>query len=273
VAIANGNPVQVLIHKAARVPGSVSATEVTDASTAQGLPFIDMTSTATSAAAAAKLASTGASVLSNYVGHEEVTDGVAPSDRVELQILQNGHSPQLTKGTKATLPLLAFIGIFGAAIALAFILESVWPETAVRLGRVPGGPGPGSRVPADAPVALNPGAAVVRLDHLLAGVHEPSSEFGEDDIDRGAGASRGDQVQREGEADGREVKGEAGDLHDIDGAEFVAGNGDAPATWPKPNGQTGAASAAKSLWEAARQNWAASQHAKHGAPLGSDSDD
>jgi hypothetical protein len=259
-ALANGNAVKTLIHQAAPVPGTVVATELTNAATSQPLPFVDLTATAPTSGAAARLASAAAAVLGNYVGKQQTAAGIAPNDRIQLQVVQNGLRPQLVSGHKPTIPVLVFVAVLGAAIALALTLESVWPRTAAALGRVPAGAGYGSlaaRSPSAA--SLNRGPAVVRLDHLLAGMHgsDPESDAQHDPA--------------VGEADRQYSNGQADDHLNINGGDYVAANVEASPRQPSSHEPDGTASAAKSLWETAQQNWTAAQ-GRQGASFGSDSD-
>jgi hypothetical protein len=186
-------------------------------------------------------------VLVAYVAQQQTAAAVPEKDRVELQVVRNGRSPQLVTGHKVTLPLLVFMALFGAAIALAFILESVWPRTAAALGRVPGGPGQGSLAPSQAAIGLNRGGAIVRLDHLLAGMDAaPSSD------------DEPDQPEPFGQAEPA-VSAQRGGSHPIDGEEYVTTNGGGAGTWRESDEPRGGVSAAMSLWDAAQQNWAASQ--------------
>jgi hypothetical protein len=143
-ALANGSTVQHLIAKAAPGAGSVAATQVINTATSFGEPFVDLTATAHSAQAAAKLAQTASTVLVNYVTQQQNRAGIAASDRVQLQVVQSGATPQMTSGPSKSVPLLVFVAVLGAAIALAFMKENADPQTAAALGRVraPGHPEP-----------------------------------------------------------------------------------------------------------------------------------
>lgn len=136
-ALANGNALQSKIHTTAGVPGTVSATQVVNATTSSALPFVQLTAVAATGDDASKLASTAATVLVNYIHQQQVAAGVAAADRVELQVVENGAAPQLVSGHKMSIPLLVFVAVFGAAIALAFILENAQPAVAAMVGISP----------------------------------------------------------------------------------------------------------------------------------------
>lgn len=137
-AIADGTTVQRELAKADPGGGSLNATQVINTATSFAEPFIDLTATSTSGPAAARLAQTASSILINYVTHQQAAAGIAPSDRVELQVVENGEPPQMTNGPSKSLPMLVFVAVLGAAIALAFMRENADPRTAAALGRVPG---------------------------------------------------------------------------------------------------------------------------------------
>jgi hypothetical protein len=249
-ALANGNNLQTLIHKNAPV-GTLNATEVTDAATNGDLPFVELTATAPTSRAASRLSGAAASVLVNYVTKQQNAAGISATDRVQLQLVDNGAGPKLIEGHKLSIPLLVFVAVMGAAIALAFILENARPGTAVELGRVPGPPGQDSLAPNPA-VSLNPGAAVVRLDHLLAGVRAPDSEFDE----HPDSPITEDPVVISDEHPGTfndDLDGDADGALDIDGEEHATSNGDEALTWPKQDRQSDGVTAANSLWEASQK--------------------
>jgi hypothetical protein len=136
-AVANGDAIRSKIMKGHSVAGSYTATEVVDTATNAALPFVQLTAIASSSSAAVSLAQDAASVLQAYVAKQQKQAGIAPTDRVVLQLIQNGAAASLVKGHSKSLPLLVFVAVLGAALALAFVRENADPKTAARLGRGP----------------------------------------------------------------------------------------------------------------------------------------
>jgi hypothetical protein len=128
-AMANGTSVQ---HQAAAQAGvtlcpstqpcaSVEAAEVDDMSDGVPLPLITLTSSAPTAAAAAKLATSTLSVLRGAITQQQNTSGTPADQRVELQTVKGGSPAVLAQGPSKSVPILVLFAIVSASIALAFI--------------------------------------------------------------------------------------------------------------------------------------------------------
>jgi hypothetical protein len=138
VQFANADAVQQHLRS---IPGSVIASEITDPSDGADLPFVALTATAATPQDAVALVQKTFSVLTTYIGQQQAADGVAPNQRATLRVIASGNPPKLAGGSSTTVPLLVFVAVLGAAIAIAFMLENARPQTAARLGRV-AKPGP-----------------------------------------------------------------------------------------------------------------------------------
>jgi hypothetical protein len=131
-AVANGTTVQHQVAKDAGIPlcpstracGTVQAAEVDDISDGVPLPLITVTSSAPTAAAAAKLAGTAASVVETKIIQQQVSAGTPLDQRVQLQTLKNGSPATLEKGHSKSIPILVLFAVVAASIALAFILNN-----------------------------------------------------------------------------------------------------------------------------------------------------
>ena len=139
-AVANGNAIHDEILKSDPVDGAFNATAVVDSVTDAALPFVQFTATGQTSTSVVRLAQKAALVLQTYVANEEKAAGIAPSDRVVLQLIENGDQATLVKGHSKSVPLLVFVAILGAAVALAFVKENADPRTAAALGRRAGKP-------------------------------------------------------------------------------------------------------------------------------------
>jgi hypothetical protein len=134
VQFVNGDAVQ---SKLKNLPGTVVAGEVTDPSDGADLPFIALTATGPTAEDAVNLAQKAFTVLTAYITQQQTAAGIPPSERAILQLVGNGSAPKLAGGSSSTIPILVFVAVFGAAIAIAFLVENARPKTAAALGRVP----------------------------------------------------------------------------------------------------------------------------------------
>jgi len=123
-SLANGTAVQEMIEKQVRIVGRVSASASSDPYTGAGLPFLALTARATTGPGAIRLAMASSSILQHYVNQQQAAAGIAPSQRVLLQVVQTGNKASLIQGHKKTTPILVFVAIFCAVVAMAFILEN-----------------------------------------------------------------------------------------------------------------------------------------------------
>jgi len=134
VQFANADAIQNQLRS---IPGEVLASEITDPSDGADLPFVALTATAPTPQDAVALVQKTFSVLTTYIGQQQAADGVAVGQRATLRVIASGNPPKLAGGSSATVPLLIFVAVLGAAIAIAFMLENARPKTAAALGRVP----------------------------------------------------------------------------------------------------------------------------------------
>lgn len=123
-ALANGDQVQSQIKHEAGVPGKVLAAEVDDVNIGTPLPLVTLTSSAPTAAAAAKLADTAAAVLENTISEQQAAAGTDPTQRVDLDVVKNGSPATLFQGHKTSVPILVLFAFLAGTVALAFILNN-----------------------------------------------------------------------------------------------------------------------------------------------------
>jgi hypothetical protein len=135
-ALANGDAVQAQIHRTAAVPGTIQSTEAVDAATGNALPFITLTALGPTQRDAETLAVRGTAVVEQYVAAEQRSAESGPV-HVSLRVVKSGIPATLVEGHKLTAPLLIFVAVIVAVLALVFVLENLNPRTAAALGRVP----------------------------------------------------------------------------------------------------------------------------------------
>lgn len=137
--LANGSVVQAAV-RASRIPGTIAATEGVDPNTGDYTPFLNITTSGPTPVDAERLMRIGITAFDKYIAQMENSSAVPQSARVDLQVVRSGFPAVLASGHKVTLPLLVFVVVIAALIALMFSLENKDPQTAVMLGRVAGGP-------------------------------------------------------------------------------------------------------------------------------------
>lgn len=136
-SLANGTAVQDMIQNQVRIDGKVSASASSDPYTGAGLPFLVLTARAGNGPGAVQLAMASSSILEHYVNQQQAAANIAPSQRVLLQVVQTGNKASLIQGHKKTTPILVFVAIFCAVVAMAFILENGKRKAALASGTVP----------------------------------------------------------------------------------------------------------------------------------------
>jgi hypothetical protein len=122
----NGDLIQRQIGKSVP-PGTVlSAAPVTDPATNMPLPLVAVTSVAHTPAQAARVSQAGANLFRSYIAHQQASAGIPLKQRVMLQVVSTEAA--LIAGRKKTLPIVAFLAVLIATIALAFVLENLRPR-------------------------------------------------------------------------------------------------------------------------------------------------
>jgi hypothetical protein len=113
----------------------VQATAVVDQAISQSLPIVTLTATSPTGANAALLAQRATALLQTYVTRAEDAAATPAGQRVQLQVVQSGAPPKLASGHKLVIPIMVFLVVLAAFIGLAFVLENMHPEAALRVRR------------------------------------------------------------------------------------------------------------------------------------------
>jgi len=130
--LANSDAVKALMRKEGPIHGSVAARPVfqsanNNASNASSylLPLITLTATATQSGWAVQTAQLGTRAFLDYIGQQQ-NDAKIPGDqRVSVQVLQSASNASIVSAPGVTLPVMVFIAVIIAVIALAFVLENL----------------------------------------------------------------------------------------------------------------------------------------------------
>jgi hypothetical protein len=111
-----------------KVAGSYSATTVGDPSGQGSLPFVQITSTAATPAAATEIGQRATDALVSYVTSQQNAAGVSTDERVVLTVTQAPTHASQVKGRGLVLPLVIFLFCIFGAVAFAFFIENLKSE-------------------------------------------------------------------------------------------------------------------------------------------------
>lgn len=118
------------IRRSAWVPGKFFA--VPDYSRAETpLPTITTFGHAATPSAAKKLVSQGTAAFIRYVTVNQREASIPQSQRILLSVVNAPQTPQIIVPRRKTLPIVVFLAVLTATIALAFVLENLSPRAPV----------------------------------------------------------------------------------------------------------------------------------------------
>jgi hypothetical protein len=149
---ANGSAIKGAI-RASRIPGTLSASEGVDPNTGDYTPFLNLTTMAPTPQAAERLVKVAINAFESYITRMQGGSSVPESSRVTLAVVKSGDPAVLANGHKITLPVLVFVVVLAALIALMFSMENKDPRTAVALGRMTPAPVVAGSIGHGAPIA------------------------------------------------------------------------------------------------------------------------
>jgi hypothetical protein len=127
---ADSDPVMALIRRSGPVNGAiqVAPVEATPGSTSDALPLISIAAIAKSPKTAESLAKRQALALRDYVVREQDRNRIAANDRVILKLVKTPGTATIFQARATTLPIVVFLTVLMAAMALAFVLENLRPR-------------------------------------------------------------------------------------------------------------------------------------------------
>jgi hypothetical protein len=137
--LANSDAVRKLIQAHGAVHGTLQAQpvfETANSSVVNGsqypLPLLRLTSTASSSAWAVSTARIGTSAFLQYLRNQQNAAKIPGDQRVSVEVLQRADAASPTSGHGKALPLIVFMGVLIAVVALAFVLENLRPRPQVQ---------------------------------------------------------------------------------------------------------------------------------------------
>jgi hypothetical protein len=104
----------------------VTATQLTDASGRNGLPFITVSGASTSASDAVRTAHRGAQILIQYINR--LSAGTPARERAVVRIATDAGKPKVIQPRKKTVPIFIFLVVLIATIGLILVLENMRPQ-------------------------------------------------------------------------------------------------------------------------------------------------
>jgi hypothetical protein len=126
--LATSDPVRRLMLRRGVMRGEIIATALRDSESGTQLPLIEMTGLAESPQEAVALTSRGVLALQTYLEEEQRSNGVPALDRVVLQEVVEPTEAEVFQPRSKTMPVVIFLAVMFATVALAFLLENLRPR-------------------------------------------------------------------------------------------------------------------------------------------------
>lgn len=92
------------------------------------LPMVTLSAVAASAPAARQLNARYLDAFVRYIKQRQASAGIADRQRIQLQVVRHPSAASLLQGRKLTRPIVIFMAVMLATIALAFVLENLRPR-------------------------------------------------------------------------------------------------------------------------------------------------
>jgi hypothetical protein len=129
--LANSDQVKQLAGQGEKIHGKVEATPYvpTNAPLGTTLPLLQITALASTPQLAISFANRRTDAFRKFLDDKQGYAQIAPSDRVDIAVLQHARKAKLVAGRKKTLPIVVFLAVMIAVVGLAFILENLRPSS------------------------------------------------------------------------------------------------------------------------------------------------
>jgi hypothetical protein len=92
------------------------------------LPLISVAGIAASPDASLALTERAAAALQEFIARQQSANNIAAEDRVQLVLVKRAGDTKLLKGRAPTLPVVVFLAVMIAVVALIFVLENLRPR-------------------------------------------------------------------------------------------------------------------------------------------------
>jgi hypothetical protein len=131
--LADGDAVRSIMRREGPIQGRVEiATLPAGQNSSEDLPIISIAAISDSPEAAKALARRQANAFGEYLVAEQRRSDIPPNQRVKLEVVNDAKTAELMTGRSKTLPIVVFMTVMFAVIALAFLLENLLPAPRVR---------------------------------------------------------------------------------------------------------------------------------------------
>lgn len=128
--LANGDAVYAEVRKHGPVNGVYVASPVIDKSSPgqSELPLINVDALSTKPKDAVSLAQRASNALIEYLRHQQQAAHIPVNQRISVDVASTARAASLAKSRKYTAPIVLFLVILIATIALAYVLENLRPR-------------------------------------------------------------------------------------------------------------------------------------------------
>jgi hypothetical protein len=126
--LATSDPVRQLMRRDGPIGGQIIATPVIVGESRNLLPLIDLVAISTSPQAAIKLAERGSTAFDTYLREQQRANKVPAADRVVVEQLMRPRAATIFQGRSMTMPIVIFLAVMFATVALIFLLENLRPR-------------------------------------------------------------------------------------------------------------------------------------------------
>ena len=124
---ASSDAVQRIVARRVKGAASISAGPVTSP-TGTATPLMNIFGRATTAERALEVTRIGTQAFREFLDQQQDGAGIPTNQRVKVNVLKGASSPLVVEPRKKTLPLVVFMAVLSATIALAFLLENARPQ-------------------------------------------------------------------------------------------------------------------------------------------------
>jgi hypothetical protein len=130
--LAESDVIRARASQIAGVPAVLQANPVPDPGNSNNmLPMISLAGLATSPAAAIRVAEAGSLAFRQYLLQQQDASHTPANQRVVMQVVNQARAASVASPRKKTLPVIVFLGVLIATIAMAFVLENLRPRVRV----------------------------------------------------------------------------------------------------------------------------------------------
>jgi hypothetical protein len=136
--LANSDAVRKIMRRQGPLHGALTARPVFESpttainSSSYLLPLITLTATATTASWAVATAQLGTSSFVDFLSQQQDQANIPRDQRVSVEVLRQAAGASRISTPGLTLPIIVFIAVMIAAVALAFVLENLRPRALAR---------------------------------------------------------------------------------------------------------------------------------------------